>query len=689
MAGVVFFDLVGTLIVPAGGGWALRPEAAAWLGGDGRLGVLCNAGPFAGGRDVQRVLEQVGAVARLDPELVVMASNLPHPLPDRRAFAVAAALAEVPLERCLYVSADTALLVAAGLAGMRPIAVAPTPAAPAPAAQEAPAAEAPAAAAPAPAAEAPPVLASAGPAPTPVQPAPTFVLRGRVVTMAKPGEVLDDAQVVVAGGQIAEVVPAGQALPAAYASATVVDTKGTIYPGLIDLHNHFAYNVRELWPLPKRYDNRGQWGTPLYSSQVSQPVKTLAKGGRTARALVRYVEAKALIGGTTTGQGIKTQVRGGTQMFRGAMRNVEESDDPRLGDASTLVPDLWVKDPERVKKFRKALDHWPAYFYHLAEGIDDASRQHFLDLRVNDLIKRSLVGVHSLGLHPEDLVFLASQGAKVVWSPFSNLLLYGRTLDLGALRRSGVTFGIGCDWAPTGSKNLLQELKVARHEVARQESDFTSEELVRAVTVAAAAVTDWQDHVGVLRKGALADILVIDGTGGDAFDHLIDATEPAVRLVVIDGRARYGDRDLMERLHVEPEHPLEPWSLAGRDKALHLYAPASQLNDVPFAVAIERLEAGMADLPKLAEESKDQQDQLLAMGMEEPGFAVELDNEYEPAPGEADGAAEGELLASIPMAQSIRLDAPQVGSPGYWELVDAQPNISAELKRALRKAYGG
>jgi 5-methylthioadenosine/S-adenosylhomocysteine deaminase len=678
MAGVVFFDLVGTLIVPSGGGWALRPEAAAWLQGDGRLGVLCNAGPFASGRDVQRVLEQVGAVARLDPELVVMASNLPHPLPDRRAFAVAAALAEVPLERCVYVSADTAMLVAAGLAGMRPVAVAPAPAATPTAPQvEAPAPEA---GAPAPA----PVPA----APTPVQPAPTFVLRGRVVTMAKAGEVLDDAQVVVAGGQIAEVLPKGQPLPAAYANATVIDTKGTIYPGLIDLHNHFAYNVRELWPLPKRYDNRGQWGTPQYSSEVSQPVKTLAKGGRTARALVRYVEAKALIGGTTTGQGIKTQVRGGTQMFRGAMRNVEESDDPRLGDASTLVPDLWVKDPERVKRFRKALDHWPAYFYHLAEGIDDASRQHFLDLRVNDLIKRSLVGVHSLGLHPEDLVFLASQGAKVVWSPFSNMLLYGRTLDLDALRKSGVTFGIGCDWAPTGSKNLLQELKVARHEVARQGSDFTSEELVRAVTVAAAAVTDWQDLLGVLRKGALADILVIDGAGGDAFDHLIDATEPAVRLVVIDGRARYGDRDLMERLHVEPEHPLEAWSFDGHDKALHLYAPASQLNDLPFATAIERLEAGMEDLPKLAEESKNQEDQLLAMGMEEPAFAVELDNEYEPAPGEAGAGAEGELLASIPMARSIRLDAPQVGSPGYWDLVDAQPNISAELKQALRTAYG-
>jgi hypothetical protein len=274
-----------------------------------------------------------------------------------------------------------------------------------------------------------------------------------------------------------------------------------------------------------------------------------------------------------------------------------------------------------------------------------------------------------------------------VWSPFSNLLLYGRTLDLAHLRRSGVTFSIGCDWAPTGSKNLLQELKVARHEVARQGADYTSEELVRAVTASAAAVTGWQDLLGVLRKDALADILVIEGTGGDAFDHLIDATEAAIRLVVIDGRARYGDRELMERLHVEPEHPLEPWSLEGRDKALHLYAPTSQLNDLSFATAVARLEAGMADLPALAEETAAQRQQLMAMGLSEPSFAVELDNEYEPAPGEGP-PGEAEAVAAIPMIKSITLDAPHVGSPGYWDLVEAQPNIPAELKQALRTAYG-
>ena len=89
----------------------------------------------------------------------------------------------------------------------------------------------------------------------------------------------------------------------------------------------------------------------------------------------------------------------------------------------------------------------------------------------------------------------------MVWSPFSNQLLYGKTVDLKALRKSGVTFGLGCDWAPTGSKNLLQELKVAKHAVEEQGADFTSEDLVRSVTAGAAALPHWEQYLGHITPG--------------------------------------------------------------------------------------------------------------------------------------------------------------------------------------------
>ena len=50
----------------------------------------------------------------------------------------------------------------------------------------------------------------------------------------------------------------------------------------------------------------------------------------------------------------------------------------------------------------------------------------------------------------------------MVWSPLSNLMLYGGTTNIGAARSAGVPLALGSDWSPTGSKNLLNELKIAR-----------------------------------------------------------------------------------------------------------------------------------------------------------------------------------------------------------------------------------
>ena len=87
--------------------------------------MLCNAENFKSGRDVKGILEQVDLFSSFDPELLVMASNLPVSLPDRRAFAVAAALAGTPIDECVYVSANPGLLVAAAAAGMRAVSVGP------------------------------------------------------------------------------------------------------------------------------------------------------------------------------------------------------------------------------------------------------------------------------------------------------------------------------------------------------------------------------------------------------------------------------------------------------------------------------------------------------------------------------------------------------------------------------------
>src|SRR5438132_11783297 len=113
--------------------------------------------------------------------------------------------------------------------------------------------------------------------------------------------------VYVSDNSITAVQAVGAPAPSGFDQAAIVDTKGIIYPGLVELHNHLSYNALRLWNVPRKYDNRDQWPDhPQYHQLVTGPMKVLGKSKRTdlLAALVRYVESKCLFGGVTTGQGV-------------------------------------------------------------------------------------------------------------------------------------------------------------------------------------------------------------------------------------------------------------------------------------------------------------------------------------------------------------------------------------------------
>lgn len=527
---------------------------------------------------------------------------------------------------------------------------------------------------------------------------PTFILHGRIVTMEAEDNIIADGYLAVKEGIIAAITDDINNLPEEFAGEKLIETEGTIYPGLIDLHNHFVYNVLPLWVVPKRYDNRSQWPSHTeYKSGVSKPIKqALAKYSVSSKALVRYVEAKALISGTTTGQGMRTQVKGGSKMFQGALRFAEEPGNENLLPAGSMVPDLITTGStaaERIESFRRALENENrgAYFYHLSEGIDARARQHFFNLQENDLIQQKLVGIHSLGLHSEDLAELKKKGAKVVWSPFSNQLLYGQTMDLKTLKASGVLFSLGCDWSPSGSKNMLQELKVAWHTNKEQDEVFSAFELIQSVTSNAAAVTGWQDYLGTLTEGKLADLLVLSGTEEDPYMQLIKAVEKDVALVIVDGIPRYGDLDFMKKLRFDMNNQLEEIVIGKKNKALYLFSEDSPINDIGFSAAIETLTDIMSDLPGFVTRMAEEESALMELGVEPvQDFTVELDNEFEIEADvfqEYEQPDDADFFADPPMADSVEFDTPTVEGDEYWERIEQQKNISQELKDWLKECY--
>ena len=431
---------------------------------------------------------------------------------------------------------------------------------------------------------------------------PKLVLEGRVVTMNASFKVIARGRVYTQNGDIVAVQEAEAPAPAGFGNTAVTDTGGTIFPGLIDLHNHLPYNVLPLWQVPKKFTNRGQWSRHAeYHAKISAPMQTLAATPELLAAICRYVEAKALIGGTTTSQGITLANQAGIRRyFRGVVRNVEATDDDTLPAVSTRVPDIAANDAQafltRLKKEKTC------YLLHLSEGLDPTARRAFESLQFAPdewAITPSLCGIHAAALQPRDFEILAAKGGSMVWSPFSNMLLYGGTADIAAAKAAGVPIALGCDWAPSGSRNLLNELKVAHlWSEASATAIFKPRELVAMVTREAAKLLEWESVLGTLAAGKRADLVVADGITGDPYLQLIRAKESDLSLVMINGIARFGTDALMRALGFVGE-TLE---VGGAKRMLYFAHPAADplVHDLSLSAAQGALTNALRGLPALA-----------------------------------------------------------------------------------------
>ena len=110
-------------------------------------------------------------------------------------------------------------------------------------------------------------------------------LRGRIVTMNAASDVIVNGTLYIDGDSVAAVAKDGEAAPAGFEGVTAVDTRGTIFPGLIELHNHLSYNALRLWDVPRKFANRDQWsGIPQYRTSCTPLVRLLASMSTLAAA---------------------------------------------------------------------------------------------------------------------------------------------------------------------------------------------------------------------------------------------------------------------------------------------------------------------------------------------------------------------------------------------------------------------
>jgi len=69
-----------------------------------------------------------------------------------------------------------------------------------------------------------------------------LLLTGRIVPMTYPNEIYDNGAICIEKDRIVAVVSDIEFVPEEFESVVPIKTEGTIYPGLIDMHNHLSYN---------------------------------------------------------------------------------------------------------------------------------------------------------------------------------------------------------------------------------------------------------------------------------------------------------------------------------------------------------------------------------------------------------------------------------------------------------------
>jgi 5-methylthioadenosine/S-adenosylhomocysteine deaminase len=109
-----------------------------------------------------------------------------------------------------------------------------------------------------------------------------LVLLGRLVTLdPQQPDVKDGALYIGADELIHAVKRRGDPAPPGFDSARRVRTGGAIYPGLIDLHSHVAYNILPLWSPPgttQPFTDRRQWPKHGdYEGSVSDPANAMGR----------------------------------------------------------------------------------------------------------------------------------------------------------------------------------------------------------------------------------------------------------------------------------------------------------------------------------------------------------------------------------------------------------------------------
>lgn len=360
------------------------------------------------------------------------------------------------------------------------------------------------------------------------------------------GQVLVDAKgiIVNVGCDCSKAADPATCDAAATAATKVTCPSGVISPGLINTHDHITFTQNDPYTdTGERYEHRHDW-------RVGKNGHTkLTTPGGASNDEVAWGELRFLMGGATSIVGSGTS--------NGLLRNLDKTAQEGLGQMPVDFQTFPLGDQGGLQLAsgcgypniipETAIAGEDAFFPHVAEGINAFAENEFVCMSSSSNMGQDLVApqsafIHSVGLTTPDYATMAVEGTSLIWSPRSNITLYGNTAVVTEAARLGVLVALGTDWIATGSMNMLRELRCADELNTKYYGGyFTDQQLWLMATANAAVATATDDVIGALVPGKVADISIFDGKTHPDFRAVIDANPEDVALVMRSGKVLYGD----------------------------------------------------------------------------------------------------------------------------------------------------
>lgn len=348
-----------------------------------------------------------------------------------------------------------------------------------------------------------------------------------------------------------DLYTAERVLAAPALDALEVDLAGhTIFPGLVNAHDHLELNHYPRTKFREVYNNAHEWGDDVNARLNESPFKELRAYPLEDRLFIGGL--KNLLCGATT---VAHHGPPHKYMFRPdfPVRVLE-----KYGWAHSLH---FNTDAEVVRSYRSTPKDWP-WFIHLAEGTDEVAAGEYQRLKALGCVGKNTVIVHGVGMTADDVDDAVKEVRGLVWCPSTNFYLVGKTTEFVrhsysvTTWRHGSSVALGSDSRLTADGDLCAEI-VCALPTAQCDGDC----VVQALLNRASYILGSADR-GHLNTSAWADFSVFSGNSSFVSGRAI------ISLIVRGGIPQIGDPDLMAKFpYVRTVEAL----LDGVPKAINLH----------------------------------------------------------------------------------------------------------------------